>query len=136
MASGRKDYVKISVDVSVRYKFLSKTIEVKDKEVHEGHTNNISGSGLMLIVKIPDGETLNGLLTNEIMAGLNILLPSQDEAIKALAKLAFIEALPEMPGKCGLSLRFLDMPKESSDQILRYTIRSQITKKVKRGEIP
>jgi len=136
MPSGRKDYVKISVDVPIRYKFLSKTIEVKDQDVHEGHTNNISGSGLVLVVKIPDGDTLKGLLSNEILIGINLLLPSQDEAIKALGKLAYIEALPEMPGKCGLSVRFLDMPKDASDQILRYTIRAQITKKVRRSELP
>jgi c-di-GMP-binding flagellar brake protein YcgR len=135
MASGRKDYVKVSVDVPVRYKFLSKTVEVKDQDVHEGHTNNISGSGLMLVAKTPDGETLTGLLSNEILAGLNILLPSQNEAIKALAKLAFVEAMPEMPGKCGLSFRFLDLPKDASDVILRYTIRAQITKKVRRGDM-
>ena len=135
MPNERKGFVKVSMDVPVRYKFLSKTIEVKDKEVHEGHTNNVSGSGLVLIAKIPDGETLTRLLTNELLAGLNILLPSQDETIKALARLTFIEAMPEMPGKCGLSLKFLDMPKENSDQILRYTIRAQITKKVRRGEV-
>lgn len=135
MPNERKGFVKVSVDIPVRYKFLSKTIEVKDKEVHEGHTNNVSGSGLVLIAKIPDGETLTRLLTNELLAGLNILLPSQDETIKALARLTFIEAMPEMPGKCGMSFKFLDMPKENSDQILRYTIRAQITKKVKRGEV-
>jgi c-di-GMP-binding flagellar brake protein YcgR len=136
MAPERRDFVKISVDIPVRFKFLSKTIEVKDPDVHEGSTSNISGSGLVLVTKIPDGDSLTHLLTNELVVGLNILLPSQNEAIKALAKLSYVEALPEMPGKCGLSLRFLDMPKESSDQILRYTIRAQITKKVKRGEIP
>lgn len=136
MPSGRKDFVKISVDVPVRYKFLSKTAQVKDPDVHEGHTSNLSGSGLVLIVKVPDGEVLQQLLTNEVLVGLNILLPSLDEAVKALANLRSIEALPETPGKCGLALKFVDMPKEDSDKILRYTIRSQITKKVKRGEIP
>jgi len=133
--TGGGGFVKVSVDVPVRYKFLSKTIEVKDNEVHEGHTNNLSGSGVILIMKIPDGETLSGLLSNDILVGLNIMLPSQDDTLKALSKTSYIEALPEMPGKCGLNLRFLDMPKEDSDQILRYTIRSQITKKVKRGDI-
>jgi len=134
MASGRRNFVKVSVDVPVRYKFLSKTMEVPDKEVHEGATNNLSGTGLILIAKIPDGETLIHLLTNEILVGLNIQIPSVDEPVKALGNISFIEALPEMPGKCGLSVRFLDMPKEDSDQILRYTIRAQITKKVRRGE--
>ncbi len=134
MASGRRSFVKVSIDVPVRYKFLSKSIDVPDREVHEGSTNNLSGSGLVLLAKIPDGETLIHLLTNEILIGLNIQLPSQDEPVKALGSLSFIEALPEMPGKCGLNVRFLDMPKEDSDQILRYTIRAQITKKVRRGE--
>ena len=101
MPNERKGFVKVSMDVPVRYKFLSKTIEVKDKEVHEGHTNNVSGSGLVLIAKIPDGETLTRLLTNELLAGLNILLPSQDETIKALARLVYVEAMPEMPGNAA-----------------------------------
>jgi hypothetical protein len=134
MAYGRKDFVKVAMDVPVRYKFLSKTFPVSDKDVHEGFTSNLSGSGLILTVKIPDGETLIHLLTNEIVIGLNMLLPSQDEAIKALAVVEWVDALPEMPGKCGLGVRFVDMPKECSDQILRYTIRAQITKKVHRGE--
>jgi hypothetical protein len=33
-----------------------------------------------------------------------------------------------------MGMRFLDMTKEGADEILRYTIRAQITKKVKRGE--
>jgi c-di-GMP-binding flagellar brake protein YcgR len=134
MASGRRNFVKVSVDVPVRYKFLSKTMQVPDREVHEGATNNLSGTGLVLLAKIPDGETLVHLLTNEILVGLNIQLPSQGEPIKALGTVSFIEATPELPGKCGLNVRFLDMPKEDSDQILRYTIRAQITKKVRRGE--
>ncbi len=135
MAGGRRNFVKVSMDIPVRYKFLSKTLDVKDPSVHEGHTGNLSGSGLALEVKFPDGDTLVHLLSQEILVGLNILLPSQDEAIKALARLDSIDALPEVPGKCSLVLRFLDMPKESSDLILRYTIRAQITKKVKRGNM-
>jgi c-di-GMP-binding flagellar brake protein YcgR len=134
MPGGRRDFVKVSVDVPVRFKYLSKTIEVKDTQVHEGHTNNLSGSGLLLTSRIPDGETLNHLIAGEIMLGLNLLLPHRDEPIKALAQLEWIEAMPETPGKCAMGMRFLDMTKEGADEILRYTIRAQITKKVKRGE--
>lgn len=133
MPGEKKGFVKVSIDVPVRYKFLSKTVKLKDVEVHVGHTNNISGSGLVLVARIPDGEILSHLLTNEIFVGLNILLPSDDEPIKALAGVGWIEVLPEVPGKCGIGLRFLDMPKEDSDRIFRYTIRAQITRKVQRG---
>ena len=135
MSDERRGFVKISMDVPIRYKFLSKTITVKDENVHGGHTGNLSGSGLALVAKIPDGETLARLVSQEILIGLNILLPSQGDALKALARLESIDALPEMPGKCSLVLRFLDMPKESSDEIMRYTIRAQITKKVQRGNM-
>lgn len=133
MVAERKGFVKVSIDVPVRYKFLSKTVEIEDTGVHEGHTNNISGSGLMLVARIPDGEILSYLLSGEVFVGLNILLPSDDEPVKALSRVGWIEVLPEFPGKCGIGLRFLDMPKEDSDRIFRYTIRAQITKKVQRG---
>ncbi len=132
--AGERGFVKVSVDVPVRYKFLSKTVEVKDQNVHEGHTNNLSGSGLALIARIPDGEVLGQLLASEALVGINLLLPSDNMTVKALAKVAYIEVLPETPGKCMIGVRFLDMPKEDSDRIFRYTIRSQITKKVQRGQ--
>ena len=130
--AGTHGFVKINADIPVRYKFLSKTVQLADQEVHAGHTNNISGSGLELVAKIPDGETIHHLLAGGVFVGLNITLPSDNDPIKTLSQLIYLEPAPEVPGKCAIGLKFMDMAKEDSDRIMRYTIRAQITKKVQR----
>jgi c-di-GMP-binding flagellar brake protein YcgR len=125
--SEKREFVRIGTDVPVRYKFLSRTVPIDSEGVYEGTTSNISGSGLLLIGKLPGLSWIPGLLMEEILLGINILLPSLEMPIKALARVAWVEALQKGNEKCALGLRYKEISKESQDEILRYVIKLQIT---------
>ena len=126
--SERKGFVKINTDIPVRYKFLSKAIDLADENIHEGTTSHISGNGLLLLGKIPSVSWIPGLLMEKIVLGLNILLPSLDAPVKALTRVAWVEAIPEGSEKCAMGLTFKEISKDNQDQILKYIIRAQMTR--------
>jgi hypothetical protein len=128
----KRDFVKVSVGIPVRYKFLSKTIQVADMDTREGITSNLSGMGLVMLTKLPPPDLLAPLLTHEALLGVNIYLPSAESPIKALATISWIECVEESAEKCAIGLKFVDAKKEDQDRILRYVIKSQITRKIQR----
>ena len=130
--TGKRDFVKVSVGIPVRYKFLSKTIQVTNMDANEGITSNLSGMGLVVLTKVPPPDLLAPLLTHEVLLGVNIFLPSTESPIKALAAVSWIECVQESIEKCAIGLKFVDAKKEDQDRILRYVIKSQITRKIQR----
>ena len=122
----RREFVRISSDVPVRYKFLSKTVPVDGEGIYEGTTNHVSGHGMLLVGKIPGLTWIPGLLMEEIILGVNILLPSTDIPIKALARVAWVESITKGSDKCPMGLHFKEVSKESQDELLKYVIKVQI----------
>ncbi len=126
--SARREFVRIHTDIPVRYKFLSKDIDLGDDQICEGTTNCISGGGLLLQGRIPSLNWIPALLMSKIHLGLNILLPSGDEPIKALCACSWIEEIPEGSDRCTIGLRFDNIAKDKQDEILKYLIKAQMTK--------
>ncbi len=123
----RREFVRIRVDVPVRYKFLSRTIDVPKDKIFEGTTRDISGSGLLLVGKIPKLDWIPMLLLEKIVIGINILLPASPESpVKALTRTGWIEAIKEGDDRCAIGLKFKEITRESQDDILRYVIKSQL----------
>jgi c-di-GMP-binding flagellar brake protein YcgR len=126
--SARKEYMRTSIDIPVRYKFLSKAVELEDAQIFEGTTARIATSGFLLVGKIPSMSWIPGLLTGKILIGVNILLPSAAVAVKALTRVAWVEAIPEGSERCALGLSFKEITKENQDELLKFMIRSQLTR--------
>ena len=126
--SEKREFVRVRVALSVRYKFLSRDPEFATQadEIHEGSTNNISGGGMLLKARIPDLQWLAPLLMERIVLGLNIHLPHVETPIKALTRVAWIEAVEEGTQKGLLGLRFKEISQDDQDRILRYIIRCQM----------
>jgi len=124
----KREFVRIHTDIPVRYKFLSRSIPLESEGIFEGTTANLSGSGLLLVGRIPGMSWIPGLLMGEILIGVNILLPLMDAPIKALARVAWIEAFQKGTDKCAMGLRFKEISKENQDEILKYIIKAQITR--------
>lgn len=124
----KREFVRVHTDIPVRYKFLSRSIPVDSEGIFEGTTANLSGSGLLLVGKIPGMSWIPGLLMGEILLGLNVLLPMMDAPIKALSRVAWIEAFQKGTDKCAMGLRFKEIAKENQDEILKYIIKAQITR--------
>jgi c-di-GMP-binding flagellar brake protein YcgR len=122
----RREFVKVSSDIPVRYKFLSRTVPIDSEGVHEGTTSHLSAHGLLLVGKVPGLSWIPGLLMEEIVLGINVLLPSMDVPVKALARVAWVEAIKKGCDKCPMGLRFLEISKESQDELLKYVIKLQI----------
>ena len=124
----KREFVRVRVALSVRYKFLSRDVEfvTPADDIYEGSTNNVSGGGLLLKARIPDLQWLAPLLMERIVIGLNILLPHEEMPMKALTRVAWIEAVEEGSQKCLLGLRFKEISQDDQDRILRYIIRCQM----------
>lgn len=127
--STKREFVKIGTEIPVRYKFLSHDIDLGEESIHEGTTTRISARGFLLVGKIPSLSWIPGLLMEKIVIGVNILLPSLAIPVKALTRVAWIEAIPEGTEKCPLGLTFKEISKENQDEVLKYMIRSQLTHK-------
>lgn len=126
--SNKREFVQINTDIPVRYKFLSKTIELGVDEIFEGTTNCLSGGGCLLQGRIPSLNWIPALLMGKIHLGINLLLPSSDLPIKVLCGTGWIEEIPEGSDRCVLGLKFAELDKEMEDQVLKYLIKAQMTK--------
>lgn len=122
----KREFVRISTDIPVRYKFLSHSIPIDSEGVFEGSTCNLSSHGLLLVGRVPGMSWIPGLLMSEILIGINILLPYMDLPVKALTRVAWIEAFEKGSEKCSLGLKFEEIAKDQQDEILKYIIKAQI----------
>lgn len=123
----KREFVRIPTDIAVRYKFLSRTIPIDSEGIYEGITSSLSGTGLLLLGRVPGFSWIPGLLMGEIHIGLNILLPAQDEPIKALCQVSWVEKIEKGSDKCPMGLRFVEISKEHQDTLLKFVIKAQIT---------
>ncbi len=124
--SERREFVRVKTSLSVRYKFLSQSVEGLEDKIYEGVTQNLSGGGLLLTGKIPDLKWIPDLLMQKIVIGVNIMLPDSPDAIKALTRVAWAEAFEEGSEKCSFGLTFREITKEAQDKIFRFIIKSKM----------
>jgi c-di-GMP-binding flagellar brake protein YcgR len=126
--SQRREFVHTNTDIPIRYKFLSKEVNLDGDEIFEGTTSNLAGGGCLLVGRVPHFSWIPALLMCQIKLGINMLLPSVDKPVKSLCKVAWIEEIPEGRDRVVLGLRFEDVTKEDQDQVMKYLIRTQMTK--------
>ena len=123
----RREFVRIKAELSIRYKFLSSYMEDKRfEEIHQGYTSNVSGGGLLLKGPIPDFGWIPDLLMHKIVVGVNIQLPTEEDPVKILTRVAWIESIDEKTKKCVVGLRFQEVTRDDQDKIFKFIIRSQM----------
>ncbi len=125
----RRDSTRLPVEIPVRYKFLSKVIDLGTDQIFEGQTRDLSASGCKLVGKIPSLNWIPALLMGKIVVGVNLLLPSKDEPVKALCRLTHMEAFEEGAERFSFGLVCEEITKENADEIMRYLIKIQMTGK-------
>jgi c-di-GMP-binding flagellar brake protein YcgR len=123
--SERREFVRIKIDVPIRYKFLSKSIEVTE-EIYEGTTGDLGGGGILMMGRIPNPGWYVGLLTQQIVVGVNLLLPMAAEPIKALCRVAWIESTEGEAGRVAMGLKFKEISRDSLDEIFKFVIKAQL----------
>jgi c-di-GMP-binding flagellar brake protein YcgR len=120
----KREFVRVNVDVPVRYKFLSKSIRVPD-EIFEGRTGNLSGGGLLLMGRVPHEDLYAHLLTQRVLIGVLVQLPTRQDPIKALCRVAWIEAHQE-PGRVAVGLAFREITRDHQDAVFQYVIKRHL----------
>lgn len=122
----RREFVRIRIELPVKYKFLSQAPGFVSEEVYDGVTSNLSGGGLLLVGPLPNLDWITGLLMERICIGVNLFLPGSGAPVKALTRTAWIEALDERVQRCSIGLRFKEITKENVDHIYEFVIKAQI----------
>lgn len=125
--SERREFIRISVSVPVRYRFLCEEMDHPELTMMwDGDTSNLSGGGLLLRARIPDYDWLPSLLGGRMQVGVNLILPECDLPVKALARVAWIEGLDETSGVAMLGLVFREITRDAQDEVLRYVIQTRM----------
>ena len=123
----RREFVRVRTQIPVRYKFLSKTRQdTAMDEVYEGTTTNLGGGGLLLLGRVPVLDWISELLMQKIVIGVNLLLPQDDQPIKALTRVAWVETFDEVTMKCNLGLKFKEVTQADKDRIFKFVIKVQM----------
>ncbi|MCE9582300.1 MAG: PilZ domain-containing protein [Planctomycetes bacterium] len=123
----RREFVRVRVQIPVRYKFLSKVrTGAAMEEVYEGATTNVGGGGLLLLGRIPVIDWIPELLMQKIVIGVNLLLPHDEAPIKALTRVAWVESFDEVTMKCNLGLKFKEITQADKDRIFKFVIKVQM----------
>jgi c-di-GMP-binding flagellar brake protein YcgR len=123
----RRDFIRVRAELVVKYKFLSHEEGLVTDEVLDGTTSNLSGGGLLLIGAIPNTDWITGMLMERIVIGVNLMLPGDPEPVKALTRVAWVEALDGRAQRCSMGLRFKEITKEHLDKVFKFVIRAQMS---------
>ena len=97
--------------------------EYDEKKVYEGRTNNIGGGGLLLTGQVPNVDWITELLMEKVLLAVTVDL-GDGEPVKAIAKVAWLEAIDQNTEVCQLGLTFKEITGENRDRILDVVIKS------------
>ncbi len=122
----RRQFIRVKLEIPVRYKFLSHDPDFSSDEVFEGTTNNLSAGGLLLLGQIPNLDWIPGLLMERIIVGVNLHIPGVPEPVKALCRTSWLEAVEEKTKRAAMGLRFAEITKQHEDAIVQFVIKSQM----------
>ena len=123
----RREFVRVRAEVPIRYKFLSETAKGPELDtIYEGVTDNLSGTGLLLLGKIPILDWIPDILMQRIVVGVNLHIPDVSLPIKILGRVAWIETIEEKTQRCYLGVHFKEITTQDKDAIYRFIIRMQM----------
>ncbi|HLD35106.1 MAG TPA: PilZ domain-containing protein [Planctomycetota bacterium] len=125
--SDRREYVRIRSELLMRYKFLGSSISDPNLDkIYEGKATNISGGGIMIKGTIPDQRWIPELLMQRMVIGINFSLPNEEEPVKTLTRVAWIETVDENAHIYIIGLKFKEITTKDTDKIFRFIIRNQL----------
>ena len=124
----KRSFIRISQTLQVRYKFVSST--KKDKALtqsYSGDTRNISGSGILLVGKLPDPAWVEELLGKRMSLAVSIRLPGVGGPVNAVARAAWINVdMEKKPIECEMGLEFREITQVDEQRLLEFIIASLI----------
>ncbi len=122
----RREYVRVSTEVPVRYRFLSHDPAFPATGDYEGVTQDLSGGGLLLQATVPDPDWISGLLTERVFFGIEIDLPGDSEPVRALTRAAWVRSVEGEETACLVGLRFKEITRGDLDRIFGFVIKRKL----------
>lgn len=123
----RRDFVRVAVDIPVRYRFrMPGRSDPEFERPLSGSTANLSGGGLLLQGRLPGISAVTDLLTGKALVDVELSLPGEQYIIAARGRCSWIETIDEGSLRCHLGVRFSDITPEDKERIFRYVIRVQM----------
>ena len=122
----RREFVRVSVVVPVRYAFLDAAGQRLPPGLSEGATTNLSASGMLLQGRLGEMAWVQDLLTQRMAVAVSVVLPTEVEPVKALARTAWIETVDPESRRCNLGLVFREITRDDQDRLFRFVIRAQL----------
>ena len=120
----KRQFVRITSSLPVRYKFLSSSPEFRDETVREGLTDNVGGGGMLLTGQVPGMDWITELLMEKVLVAVSIELPDAGSPVQAIAKVAWLEAVDQNTEVCQLGLTFKEITGDDRDRILNLVIKA------------
>jgi len=118
----QRKFVRIDSSLPVKYRFVSLSPDFDDDRVYEGRTDNIGGGGLLLTGQVPAVDWITELLMEKIRLAVTVELPGGK--VKAIARVAWLEAIDQNTEVCQLGLTFKEITGENRDRILDLVIKA------------
>ena len=121
--SEKRQFVRVPANIKVGYRFISQggAAPVPDT-AFTGHTVNLGAGGLLLVGHVPDNDLIADLLMRRVSVVLDIHLPKAGHSIRALARVAWLEAIDPTNNTCPMGLTFKEITASDQDELFRFII--------------
>ena len=122
----RREFVRVNVVVPVRYSFLDMNGQRLPPGLSEGATTNLSAAGMLLQGRLGDVAWAQELLLQRMAVAVSVMLPTDMEPVKTIARAAWVESIDPATRRCNLGLMFREITREDQDRLFHFIIRSQL----------
>jgi hypothetical protein len=120
LESEHREFARVGAAIAVDYRFYSDLRNDLPGDACPGTTSNLGAGGLLLQGPLPDPAWVPDLLLGKIQVALALRLPGG--AVKALARVAWIEDPRQAGGPWLLGLKFREITAAGRDRILQHVI--------------
>ena len=121
----RREFVRVRLEIPVTYRFVSQHRDEGELDhVYRGTTSNISAGGLLLRGEIPLIPWIPELLMQKMLIGVTLGLPDEGPPVKALARVAWIEAVEEPSLRSRMGLAFREITAADRERIFQFILQS------------
>ncbi len=121
----RREFVRVHLEIPVTYRFVSQHRDDSELDhTYRGTTSNISAGGLLLRGEIPLIPWIPELLMQKMLIGVTLGIPDEGQPIKALARVAWLEAVEDPTLRSRMGLAFREITAADRERIFQFVLKS------------
>jgi hypothetical protein len=118
----RRKYVRLDSVFPVQFRLLSLDGSLSMSDWIQGFTSDISKGGICLEVNNLKPELAKLLKNRQVKLSLEIEMPIVRNPVKAQAKIAWVEDIPDQPNRYLIGLSYENIDAAQNSRILRYAL--------------